>query len=118
MFRDDYRPVALAIWAGCNAAAAAKLGAEMIEPQNRLSLDEWNSGDPIWLVDMIVPFADNINKHGEHVFADLVSGPLADEALHFHQTDMAPSKRTSAAVAADAGEKSRAAVEAAVIKAA
>lgn len=116
LFRDGERPVALATWAKCNAAAVAKLEAGMIEPQNRLSVDEWKSGDSIWLVDMIVPFADDINKHRELVFADLVSGPLAGEAFHFHQTDMATGKRTSAAVAADAGEKLRAAVEDAVIK--
>lgn len=116
LFRDGERPVALATWAKCNAAAVAKLEGGMIEPKNRLTLEEWKSGDSIWLVDVIVPFADDNNKHRELVLADLVSGPLAGQAFHFHQTDMATGKRTSATVGADAGEKLRAAVEAAAIK--
>lgn len=114
LFRDGERPVALATWAKCNASAVAKLEGGMIEPKNRLNLEEWTSGDSIWLVDLIVPFADATNKHQELVFADLVTGPLAGEVFHFHQTDMATGKRTVTTIGADAGEKLRVAIEAAV----
>lgn len=114
LFRDGDRPVALATWAKCDANAVAKLEGGMLSSQNRLTLEEWKSGESIWLVDMIVPFADDSNRHRELVLADLVSGPLAGVLFHFHQTDMATGKRTSVTVEADAGEKLRSAIQAAV----
>lgn len=104
-FRDGDKPVGLALWAKCNAAGAAKLDRGMIEPENRLTLEEWVGGDRIWLVDLIAPFANAENKHREVMMADLISGPLKDKAFSFHQTDPATGKRTVQNVAADAGEK-------------
>lgn len=114
MFRDGDQPVGLALWAKCQAAAAAKLDRGMIEPENRLTLEEWASGDQIWLVDLIAPFANAENKHREVMMADLISGPLAGQAFNFHQTDPNTGKRTSQAVAADAGQQLKAVIEAAL----
>lgn len=116
LFRDGERPVALAMWAKCNAAAVAKLEGGMVDPQNRLNLEEWKSGDSIWLVDLIIPFADETNKHQELVLADLVTGPLAGQQFHFHKTDMTTGKRSTTTVDADAGEKLRVAIETAITK--
>jgi cytolysin-activating lysine-acyltransferase len=112
-FRDGDKPVGLALWAKCGRAAEAKLERGMIEPENRLSLEEWTDGDTIWLVDLIAPFADQQNKHREIMIADLISGPLAGKAFKFHQTDPATGERTVRTVEADAGEKLKAAIEAA-----
>ena len=87
LFRDGERPIGLAMWAKCDAAAAAKLERGMIEPENRLTLEEWTSGDQIWLVDLIAPFANDENRHREWMMADLVTGPLAGKAFRFHQVD-------------------------------
>lgn len=111
LFRDNERPVALATWAKCNEAAIAKLDRGMIEPENRLGLEEWVSGETIWLVDMITPFADDENRHRELVLADLISSPLAGKEFHFHQTDLATGKRKVTTVSADAGDKLRAALK-------
>jgi cytolysin-activating lysine-acyltransferase len=113
IFRDGEKPVGLALWAKCGAAAEAKLERGMIEPENRLTLEEWASGDSLWLVDLIAPFADETNRHREIMIADLISGPLAGKEFRFHQTDPATGRRVVQTVAADAGEKLRAAVEAA-----
>ncbi|MEO7827972.1 MAG: toxin-activating lysine-acyltransferase, partial [Allosphingosinicella sp.] len=86
----------------------------MIEPENRLTLEEWNNGPNIWLVDLVAPFADSANKHREVMIADLISGPLAGKAFNFHQTDPASGKRTVQTVAADAGEKLKDAIQAAL----
>jgi cytolysin-activating lysine-acyltransferase len=59
----------------------------MIEPENRLTLEEWNGRDQIWLVDLIAPFATPDNRHRELMIADLVSKPLAGKEFRFHQTD-------------------------------
>lgn len=112
VFRDGDQPVGLALWAKCKAVAAAKLDRGMIEPENRLTLEEWANGDQIWLVDLIAPFANAENKHREVMMADLISGPLKGQAFNFHQTDPETGKRTVQAVAADAGEQLKAVIEA------
>lgn len=45
MFRDGDQPIGLALWAKCTPASAKKLDGGMIEPVNRLTLEEWASGD-------------------------------------------------------------------------
>ncbi|HST35716.1 MAG TPA: toxin-activating lysine-acyltransferase [Allosphingosinicella sp.] len=111
IFRDGDRPVGLALWAKCNAQAEAKLDRGMIEPENRLTPEEWLSGEAIWLVDLIAPFADATNKHREIMIADLISGPLSGQIFKFHQTDPATGVRQVRTVEADAGEKLREAIE-------
>jgi cytolysin-activating lysine-acyltransferase len=116
MFRDGDQPVGLALWAKCKAEVVPKLEGGMIEPENRRTLDEWNNGDQIWLVDLIAPFTNAENKHREIMMADLMSGPLEGKAFNFHQTDPNTGKRSVQTVAADAGEKLKAVIEAAVAK--
>ncbi|WP_380871519.1 toxin-activating lysine-acyltransferase [Sphingomonas sp. DBB INV C78] len=111
IFRDGEKPVGLALWAKCNAIAAAKLEGGMIEPANRLTLEEWKSGDAIWLVDMIAPFASAENRHREVMMADLISGPLRGFAFNFHQTDPVSGNRSVQHVAADAGDKLKEVIE-------
>ena len=113
IFRDGEQPIGLALWAKCNKAAEKKLDKGMIEPENRLTLEEWDGGDAVWLVDLIAPFANAENKHREIMIADLISGPLSGTAFNFHQTDPSTGKRTVQKVDADAGEKLKATIEAA-----
>jgi cytolysin-activating lysine-acyltransferase len=113
IFRDGHRPIGLAIWARCPPTSQPKLERGMIEPENRLTLEEWNSGDQVWLVDLIAPFADAQNRHREIMMADLISGPLANTAFKFHQTDPVTGRRTVQSVGADAGQKLREAIESA-----
>lgn len=110
IFRDGDKPVGLALWAHCNSAAEAKLERGMIEPENRLTLEEWTDGPTTWLVDLVAPFANSDNKHREIMIADLISGPLSGKAFKFHQTDPATGQRTVSTVEADAGEKLKAAI--------
>ncbi|HEY0014126.1 MAG TPA: toxin-activating lysine-acyltransferase [Allosphingosinicella sp.] len=114
IFRDGDRPVGLALWAKCTPEAAAKLERGMVEPENRLTMEEWASGDTVWLVDLIAPFADQQNRQREIMIADLISGPLAGTPFHFHVTDPATGVRTVRTVSGDAGQKLKEAVEAAV----
>jgi cytolysin-activating lysine-acyltransferase len=116
IFRDGEKPVGLALWAKCGPEAEAKLDKGMIEPENRLTLEEWTSGKTIWLVDLIAPFADDANKHREIMFADLIAGPLAGKAFKFHQTDPATGKRSVQTVGADAGERLKDAIKDALPK--
>jgi cytolysin-activating lysine-acyltransferase len=111
LFRDGQQPVGLALWAMCTKTAEKKLEGGMIEPENRLTLEEWSNGDTIWLIDLIAPFATNQNKQREIMIADLISGPLKGKAFNFHQTDPRTGKRTVQKVDADAGEKLKAVIE-------
>jgi cytolysin-activating lysine-acyltransferase len=117
VFRDGERPVGLALWAKCSPEAAKKLDGGMIEPENRLTLEEWNGGDQIWLVDLIAPFATADNRHREIMIADLIAKPLAGQAFRFHQTDPVTGKRMVQTVGADAGEKLKEALIAAAAQA-
>lgn len=114
LFRDGDQPVGLAMWAKCSPNAAAKLDRGMIEPENRLTLEEWNSGQQVWLVDLIAPFATAENKQREIMIADLISKPLKGTEFRFHQTDPATGKRTVQTVSADAGDKLKTVIEDAV----
>jgi cytolysin-activating lysine-acyltransferase len=114
IFRDGEKPVGLALWAKCDAAAEAKLERGMMEPENRLTLEEWTSGENVWLVELIAPFADPANRQREIMIADLVSGPLGGQAFKFHLTDPATGERTVQTVAADAGARLKEAIETAI----
>jgi cytolysin-activating lysine-acyltransferase len=113
LFRDGQQPVGLAMWAKCGPEAVKKLEAGMIEPENRLTLEEWANGDQAWLVDLVAPFANPKNRQREIMLADLITGPLKGKAFRFHQTDPDTGKREVKTVEADAGDRLKAAVEAA-----
>ncbi len=114
LFRDGAQPVGLALWATCTPAAAEKLDRGMMEPENRLTLEEWSSGEQVWLVDLIAPFTTNENKQREIMFADLISKPLSGVEFRFHQTDPVTGNRTVQIVPADAGAKLKAALQDAI----
>jgi len=113
LFRDGEQPVGLALWAKCDKAAEKKLEVGMIEPGNRLTLEEWTNGKTVWLIDLIAPFATIQNKQREIMIADLISGPLKGQAFNMHITDPNTGKRTVQTIDADAGEKLKAVIEAA-----
>ncbi|HWT29811.1 MAG TPA: toxin-activating lysine-acyltransferase [Propylenella sp.] len=111
IFRDGSQTVGLALWARCGPEAEAKLERGMIEPENRLTPEEWVAGETLWLVDLIAPFADQQNRHREIMMADLISGPLSGREFKFHITDPASGERTVQTVAADAGSRLTEAIE-------
>jgi len=105
IFRDGVRPVGLALWARCDRLTEMKLERGIARAGDRLSLEEWNSGDALWLVELVAPFADAENNHREIMFADLITGPLARQAFKFHETDPATGERRVRETPADAGEQ-------------
>lgn len=116
VFRDADRPVGLALWAKCDSAAEGKLERGLLEPENRLAPEQWVSGDRIWLVDLIAPFADSANRHREIMLADLIAGPLKDKPFSFHVTDPATGARTVREVEAGAAAKLKRAIDEALTK--
>lgn len=114
LFRDGDRPVGLALWAKTNATGEAKLQRGMVDPQNRLTLDEWSGGDRWWLVDLVAPFANGENRQREIMVADLISGPLRGQAFKLHVTDPQTGERRVQAIGSEAGDKLKEAIESAM----
>jgi cytolysin-activating lysine-acyltransferase len=81
-------PLGVAIWARLSAEAEAKL-----ERGDHLQMQEWRSGDRLWLVEMISPFATPQNKISEAMLLDLMQGPFRGMAFNVHRTDPATGRR-------------------------
>ena len=89
VFHGETTPVGVALWASLSEEAEAKLNAGV----GRLRPDEWKSGDRLWLVDLIAPFATPDNKMVEQMLADLMNTALKGQRFKFHKTDPATGKR-------------------------
>jgi cytolysin-activating lysine-acyltransferase len=81
-------PLGVAIWAKVSAAVEAKL-----EKGERLAPEEWRSGDRVWLLELIAPFATPENKLRDAMLLDLTQGPFRDCPFSLHRTDLATRKR-------------------------
>jgi cytolysin-activating lysine-acyltransferase len=81
-------PLGVAIWAKLSAEAEAKL-----EKGEHLTAEEWRSGDRVWLVEMISPFATPQNKLSEAMLLDLIQGPFKATPFALHRTDPQTGRR-------------------------
>ena len=81
-------PLGVAIWAKLSAEAEAKL-----ENRQQLTLAEWKSGDRVWLVELISPFATPDNKLNEVMLRDLMNGPFRSTPFNLHRTDPGSGRR-------------------------
>lgn len=80
----EQMPLGVAFWGELSDAAEAK-----VERGERLTASDWKSGDRLWLLELISPFANAENKLSELMLADLLSGPFKDRAFSLHRTDPA-----------------------------
>ena len=81
-------PLGVALWGNLSAAAEAK-----VESGERLEASDWNSGDRLWLLELITPFATADNRLGEVMLTDLLGGPFADKRFSMHRTDPATGRK-------------------------
>jgi cytolysin-activating lysine-acyltransferase len=68
-------------------AGMTKEGLEQMPLGERLDASDWKSGDKLWLLELITPFATPENKLGEAMLADLLQGPFAGKRFSLHRTD-------------------------------
>lgn len=80
----EQMPLGVAFWGLLSEAAEAK-----VEAGERLTADEWKSGDRLWLLELISPFATAENKLAELMLADLLQGPFKGKRFSLHRTDPA-----------------------------
>ncbi|GAB3346843.1 toxin-activating lysine-acyltransferase [Lysobacter tyrosinilyticus] len=75
-------PLGIAVWAYLSEAAEQKL-----EQGEHLALEDWKSGDRLWLVEFVAPFSSSDNKLGEAMMFDLMQGPFKGKTFYLHRTD-------------------------------
>lgn len=81
-------PLGVALWALLSEEAEAKL-----ERNERLTPEEWRSGDRAWLVELISPYSRPDNKLSEAMLADLMAGPFKTRPFSLHRTDARTGRR-------------------------
>ncbi len=94
VFHGDKHPLGFALWAHLSEDAEKKLNDAVMAGQGaRLRPDEWKSGDRLWLVDLVAPFATPENKLSEAMLGDLVQNVLVEKKFKLHVTDPLTGKR-------------------------
>ena len=94
VFHGDKHPLGFALWAYLSEGAEARLtGAVTAGGGARLRPDDWKSGDGLWLVELVAPFATPDNKLTEAMVADLVQNVFRDRPFKRHSLDPAAGKR-------------------------
>jgi cytolysin-activating lysine-acyltransferase len=81
-------PLGVAIWGKLSEEAEKKL-----EKGEHLVAADWNSGDRVWLIELVSPYATAENKLGEAMLLDLVQGPFRETRFFLHRTDAKTGKR-------------------------
>lgn len=84
----EHLPLGVAIWAKLSEEAEARL-----EQGEKLKADDWKSGDRLWLVELITPFATPENKLTEAMLLDLMQGPFKTSVFNLHRTDPKTGRR-------------------------
>ena len=94
VFHGDKHPLGFALWAYLSEEAEARMtGAVAAGGGARLRPDDWKSGDRLWLVELVAPFATPENKLTEAMVADLIQHVFGERKFRFHSTDLATGKR-------------------------
>jgi cytolysin-activating lysine-acyltransferase len=86
-------PLGVAIWAKLSEEAEKKL-----ESGERLTAEDWHSGDRVWLVELISPYATPENKLVEVMLLDLAQGPFKSVKFNLHRTDPNTGERTKVTI--------------------
>jgi cytolysin-activating lysine-acyltransferase len=81
-------PLGVAIWARLSAQAEQRL-----ENEERMQAEDWTSGDRVWLLELVSPFATPENKLSEAMLIDLIQGPFRQTPFSLHRTDPATGLR-------------------------
>lgn len=105
IFRQGERPIGAALWGFPPPDAETRLSSALPSPTNRLAPEDWTAGGPLWLVDLIAPFATEENRHIELMIGDLVTGPFKNREFRMLRIDPATGAGSAATIDADAGRR-------------
>ena len=94
VFHGDKHPLGFALWAYLSEDAEMRMTAAVAAGGGaRLRPDDWKSGNRLWLVDLVAPFATPENKLTEAMVADLIQNVFGERTFKFHSMDPATGKR-------------------------
>jgi cytolysin-activating lysine-acyltransferase len=82
-------PLGFALWAFLSEEAEGKL-----EAGEKLTAEDWKSGDKAWLIELMSPFATEDNQLMQTMLMDLMQGPFKNTPFKLHRTDTQTGKRT------------------------
>ena len=94
VFHGDKHPLGFALWAHLSEDAEARMTAMVASGGGaRLRPDDWKSGDRLWLIELVAPFATPENKLTEAMIADLIRNVFGERKFKFYATDLTAGKR-------------------------
>ena len=94
VFHGDKHPLGLALWAYLSEDAEARVTAAVAAGGGaRLRPDDWKSGERLWLVELVAPYATPENKLTEAMVADLIQNVFGEKAFKFHSMEPATGNR-------------------------
>lgn len=94
VFHGDRRPLGFALWARLSEDAEARLtGAVAAGDGARFRSDDRKSGDRLWLVELVAPFATPDNRLMEATVADLVQNVFEGRPFRLHSLDPVTGRR-------------------------
>ena len=94
VFHGEKQPLGFALWATFSEEAEARFQ-EQVEAGRgaRLRPDDWKSGDRLWLIEMVAPFATSENRLQEAMLADLVQNIFGDRSFKLYSLDPATGRQ-------------------------
>ena len=104
VFHGDKHPLGFALWAYLSEEAETRMTTAVASGGGaRLRPGDWKSGDRLWLIELVAPFATPDNKLTEAMIADLVRNVFGDKKFKFHSTDLTTGKREVQEIGKGAG---------------
>ncbi|WBO24459.1 toxin-activating lysine-acyltransferase [Sphingomonas abietis] len=105
IFRKAKRPVGAALWALFDSERQTKLEGKLKLPSFDLDPGDWKTGNDLWLIALIAPFANPENGEAEVMLADLIAGPFAQKPFRMIYTDPVTGQRSIIRVSENAKEE-------------
>ncbi len=88
VFHGPKHPLGFALWARFSEEAEKRF-LEQVESGRgaRLRPQNWKSGERLWLIELVAPFATPENKMNEAMIADLIDNVFKSEPFKLHVID-------------------------------
>ncbi len=86
VFHAGAQPVGFALWAQLSEAVEKRLNESVTAGKTlRLEPKDWNSGDRLWLIELVCPAANTQNQLNQKLVADLANTVFKNKPFSFHQ---------------------------------
>lgn len=94
VYRDGEEPKAVVLWAHLSEEAESKL----MTPRPKLSPADWNSGDRVWIIEVVAPGATDENRMVDGILTELTQTALQGKTINFHKINHLTDERESVTV--------------------